>query len=331
MDEQTAPVQKHGDTRQSAARWPYSRVLAALVLVPTVPMLLVSVGTLLLFYLAPVRFGSLLARLPGESFIRTALVFAPATLFAVVVLALLYAIEKPVEKPETVTEARALAAQRSLLGWIPRLALAIAVPLWLLSLGLWSLSFISPGRFDRLLAPLPGDSYLRPLVPIAPWILFLVVIAAAGYVFTQPAGAGEAQGSRGGVRAGFDGLLRPAITAVLVSALPALLGSLAALGLYWLRPDSFARVLEHLPFDAIVRAGLVFIPPTSFVAVVLAAMYLLGTRKAAGTTSTEEPARPRGASSLRSNLGVFVLAAGLSLSAAVGLGLLGSLIYLIVR
>jgi hypothetical protein len=331
MDEQTSPAQQRRNARRPYTGWPYSRVLATLVLVPTVPMLLISVGALLLFYLAPVRFGDLLARLPGESFIRTALVFAPATLFAIVVLALLYAIEKPVEKPEVAIASRAREAQRSLLDWLPRLTLAVAIPLWLFSLGLWSLSFISPGRFDRLLAPLPGDSYLRPLVPFAPWVLFLIVIAAAGFVFTRPAGGGEAQGARGSAEVGFDGMLRPAITAVLVSALPALLGSFAALAVYWLRPDSFARVLEHLPFETIVRAGLVFVPPTSFVAVVLAAMYLLGTRKPDQATGAEEPARLRGASSLRSSLGMFVLTAGLSLSAALGLGLLGSLIYIILR
>ena len=50
-------------------------------------MLLASVAALALFYLAPTRFGNLIDRLPGETFIRTALVFAPATLFAIVVLA----------------------------------------------------------------------------------------------------------------------------------------------------------------------------------------------------------------------------------------------------
>ncbi len=74
-----------------------SRVVATLVLVPAVPMLLLSIASLGLFYLAPVRFGQLISRLPGESLIRTALVFAPATLFAIVVLATLYAVEKPVQ------------------------------------------------------------------------------------------------------------------------------------------------------------------------------------------------------------------------------------------
>ena len=74
-----------------------TRLVATLVLIPTVPMLLASIAALALFYIAPVRFGNLINRLPGETFIRTALFFAPATLFAVVVLAALYALEKPIE------------------------------------------------------------------------------------------------------------------------------------------------------------------------------------------------------------------------------------------
>ena len=328
MDDQTTPIRGPRKDAGTSAGWPYSRVLAALVLVPAVPMLLLSIGTLLLFYLAPVRFGDLLARLPGESFIRTALVFAPATLFAIVVLALLYAVEKPVEAGrEQSPKLEEQSIPKRLPGWhgVARLTLAVAAPLWLFSLGLWSLSFISPGRFDRLLAPLPGDSYLRPLVPIAPWVLFVIVLATAGFAFSREKPEKGLAQARSPER-----MLRPAIASVLISSLPALLASLAALGFYWLRPESFARVLERLPFDALVRAGLVFVPPTTFVVVVLASMYLMGTRVPGAVEGRVPPAR--GAStSVRSNLGLFVLTAGLSLSAALGLGLLGSLIYIIVR
>jgi hypothetical protein len=328
MDDQTAPIRGLGKNSGTSAGWPYSRVLAALVLVPAVPMLLLSVGTLLLFYLAPVRFGDLLARLPGESFIRTALVFAPATLFAIVVLALLYAVEKPVEasqKKAVRPGVRRIPKQLSGARGAARLTLTFAAPLWLFTLGLWSLSFISPVRFDRLLAPLPGDSYLRPLVPIAPWVLFLIVLAAAGFAFAREKPAKGLSEERSPER-----MLRPAIASVLISSLPALLASLAALGFYWLRPESFARVLERLPFDTLVRAGLVFVPPATFVVVVLASMYLLGTRKPRAVEGRVPPARTA-FTSFRSNLGLFVLTAGLSLSAALGLGLLGSLIYIIVR
>jgi hypothetical protein len=310
----------------------YSRVLAAIVLVPAVPMLLLSVGTLLLFYLAPTRFGELLSRLPGESFIRSALVFAPATLFAIVVLAVLYAVEKPEEAARVEEVARAVQparARRWNLRSIARISLAPFALAWLFSLGLWSLSFISPGRYDRLLKPLPGDAYLRSLTSIAPWILFVVVIVSALLAFTQDTSKeGSSVRERAGLGASTRRLVRPAVGAVLASSVPALLGSLAALGLYWLQPDRFARLLERLPFDTLVRAAMVFVPPTSFVVVVLASLYLMGASQ--GELSPEtRPNKIR--SSRRSDLGMFVLVAGLGVSAALGLGLLGSILYLILR
>ena len=332
MSSKPSPTTERRLAAASGAGQSYSRVLAAIVLVPAVPMLLLSVGTLLLFYLAPTRFGELLSRLPGESFIRSALVFAPATLFAIVVLAVLYAVEKPVEA-EPVEKDKRTAAPTKILRWSlrsgARLSLSLSAMAWLFSLGLWSLSFISPGRYERLLDPLPGDSYLRSLTPIVPWILFVVVIVSALLAFTQDS-AGEAQGMRErmGLAASTRRLVRPAVGAVLASALPALLGSLTALGIYWLQPDRFARLLERLPFDTLVRVAMVFVPPTSFVVVVLASLYLLGSSNK-GLLPDTRPHQIR--SSMRSDLGMFVLVAGLSVSAALGLGLLGSILYLILR
>ncbi len=314
-------------TRPAGMAWSSSRVLAAIVLVPAVPMLLLSVGTLLLFYLAPTRFGELLSRLPGESFIRSALVFAPATLFAIVVLAVLYAVEKPampapvegVAKPATLRRQRRLSLRAA-----SRFILPLSAAAWLFSLALWSLSFISPSRYERLLDPFPGESYLRSLTPVVPWILFAVVIVSALLAFTQDSTVGRRERLGASTRR----LIRPAVGAVLASAVPALLASLAALGLYWLQPERFARLLERLPFDTLVRAAMVFVPPTSFVVVVLASLYLLGTtfRETAVVT---RPHQLR--SRTRSDLGMFVLVAGLSLSAALGLGLLGSILYLLLR
>ena len=314
-------------TRSMGKGWSSTRVLAAIVLVPAVPMLLLSVGTLLLFYLAPARFGELLSRLPGESFIRSALVFAPATLFAIVVLAVLYAIEKPAmpAKVEVKTKAAAVGGQRPLsLRATSRFVLPISSAAWLFSLALWSLSFISPNRYERLLDPFPGESYLRSLTPVVPWILFAIVIVAALYAFNQDSTVGRREHLGASTRR----LIRPAVGAVLASAIPALLGSLAALGLYWLQPERFARLLERLPFDTLVRAAMVFVPPTSFVVVVLASLYLLGT-SLRETAAATRPHQHR--SRTRSDLGMFVLVSGLSLSAALGLGLLGSILYLLLR
>ena len=76
--------------RGSTTRW-----VAGLLLVPSVPLLLLSVAALGLFYVAPQRFGELLERLPGDQYLRSALAFAPAVLLAFVVLAILYALERP--------------------------------------------------------------------------------------------------------------------------------------------------------------------------------------------------------------------------------------------
>lgn len=314
-------------TRAAGMARSSSRVLAAIVLIPAVPMLLLSVGTLLLFYLAPTRFGELLSRLPGESFIRSALVFAPATLFAIVVLAVLYAVEKPAmpASVEVVAKSTTVGGQRRLsLRAASRFILPLLSAAWLFSLALWSLSFISPNRYERLLDPFPGESYLRSLTPVVPWILFVVVIVSALIAFSQDSTVGQRERLGANTRR----LIRPAVGAVLASAIPALLGSLAALGLYWLQPERFARLLERLPFDTLVRAAMVFVPPTSFVVVVLASLYLLGTtlRETAAAT---RPHQLR--SRTRSDLGMFVLVAGLSLSAALGLGLLGSILYLLLR
>ena len=73
----------------------FTRITATAVLVIAIPSLLLSSSALAVFYLAPDRFESILARLPGEAAIRTVLIFAPVTLLAIIVLALLYAFEKP--------------------------------------------------------------------------------------------------------------------------------------------------------------------------------------------------------------------------------------------
>ncbi|HET7009275.1 MAG TPA: hypothetical protein VFI11_00745, partial [Anaerolineales bacterium] len=74
-----------GQAGMLTGRW-----LASAVLVPAIPLLLASVLALAAFYAAPERFGAWLSKLPGDAFLRTAMIFAPATLLAVVVLATLY-------------------------------------------------------------------------------------------------------------------------------------------------------------------------------------------------------------------------------------------------
>ncbi len=247
--------------------WPYTRVVAALVLFPAVPMLLLSIATLALFYLAPGRFGSLIARLPGESFIRTALVFAPATLFAIVVLAILYAVEKPRAGIET-QPVKIQPRKRSLP--VARMAgmlmLIVALPAFMFSLSVWALSFVSPSRFDRLIEPFPGETYLRAATPFLPWMFFALALIAV--LLLVSLGSGKEDVERDKVEDAearlAHGVQEPkrlidyAVSVVLFTAIPALLGSLAALAFFYVQPERFARVISRLPLESLVRAGLLF-------------------------------------------------------------------------
>jgi hypothetical protein len=321
--------------------WPYTRVVAALVLFPAVPMLLLSVATLALFYLAPGRFGSLIARLPGESFIRTALVFAPATLFAIVVLAVLYAVEKPRAGIETQPvkgqhRKRSLPVART----AGILMLIAALPAFMFSLSVWALSFVSPSRFDRLIEPFPGETYLRTATPFLPWVFFALALIAVLLLSSLERGKDEIESDKGeGAEARLaHGAQEPrrlidyAVSIVLFTAIPALLGSLAVLAFFYVQPERFARVISRLPLESLVRAGLLFVPPTSFIVVVLAAIFLLRPRFTVTTPSqgvVDDGVVEK--SPLRSTLAIWVLSAGLSLSAALGLGLLAVIAYLLFR
>lgn len=312
--------------------WSSSKLVATVVLVPAVPMLLLSIASLGLFYLAPVRFGELINRLPGESVIRTALVFAPATLFAIVVLAVLYAVEQPVEAREGVRVYLQQTAVGDLLKLSSQWLLAPAALAAIISLGLWALSFVSPGRYDRLLAPLPGDSYWKPLVPLLPWLLFPLTLIFA-YLAFSPTTISEDSRSLGTGSKRRRSLLDTAVSTLLAFALPSMLASFAALVVYRLRPERVGAILERLPLDSLIRLILLFAPPTLLSVVILAVLFLLGSRRervgqAQGLQVDEQQG---GAASWRASLATGVLVVGLSLSAFVGLGGAGALLYLLLR
>jgi len=315
----------------ASERWSSSKLVATLVLVPAIPMLLLSVVSLGLFYLAPVRFGEIISRLPGESLIRTALVFAPATLFAIVVLAVLYAVEQPVEGRVRTRSPGIDQPTRILLQQTSRWLLTPVVLASILSLGLWALSFVSPTRFDRLLAPLPGDSYWKPLVPIAPWLLFPLTMLLAYLTFNTAAKEDISTEKRARKRS--RSLLDSSVSAILTFALPALLASSAALIGYVLRPERVSSILERLPFDSLVRLILLFAPPTLFAVVVLAVLFLLGSRRERSLDVSSEPVEVgQGAMRRwRASIAMGILVAGLSLSAFLGLGSLGALLYILFR
>ena len=313
--------------------WPYTRLVATLILIPSVPMLLLSVAALALFYVAPIRFGNLIDRLPGEAFIRSALVFAPATLFAVVVLAVLYALDRPavdvaITKPRLrLDKTAAVEVEQRTLAYTrlaARFALAPAVLALLVSTTVWALSFVSPNRFDRLIAPLPGDRYLRPMIPLAPIFFFAAVLLATYISFYDS--------SR---HLGVNRASRPvnlAVSLVLVAAVPILLVSLAALGLFYLSPARFESVIARIPYEAFVRLALTFAPAILFAVVLLAYLYL-------GKRGVDDATQPTVAKQVRrksinlhrwrSLLARWVLVGGLILTAVVVLGLLVVVIYLV--
>ncbi len=125
-------------------------------------------------------------------------------------------------------------------------------------------------------------------------------------------------------------MLDRAVAAILAFALPALLVSSAGLIAFRMEPERVGAILERLPFDTLVRLILLFSPPTLFTIVVLAGLFLLGARsgKSIGEATT---ASQKDMPKWRASLATEVLVAGLSLSAFLGMGMLGTLFYLLFR
>ncbi len=321
------------DGANDAGRTP--RLVATLVLVPSVPMLIVSIAALAFFYLAPTRFGNLIDRLPGETFIRTALVFAPATLFAIVVLAALYAVEKPdgvqeaarVETPPSRSRAATSRKRLTLSGQrIARSAMALLVPALLFSVGLWALSFVSPGRFDRLIEPLPGDQFLRPLVGVAPIVLFALTLLALLFAFARE--------ERRWLANAQERIARIIVRAVLVLAVPAFLLTLGALMLLIFSPANYAQIVARLPYEEFLRLSLAFAPAVLLATVILAVLFLRRSQwklvEGLKEAAHQQLAAPE-IQSLRARIAPWILVAGLTLTTTIGLGVLGVGVYLLFK
>jgi hypothetical protein len=297
-----------------------TRLVATLVLIPTVPLLLGSVAALVLFYLAPGRFSALLARLPGDELIRSILIFAPATLLAVVVLAVLYALDQPLTGPreEAVGEAVEGPARR-LATWG---LLVPGLPLLVIAVGLWLFSFIAPDRFGALIEPLPGDTYLRLALRGAPILLLAVVLPAAVFLLF---------GSRRDVKDTETPVpsapIRWGVSLTLLATLPLLLLSLAALGFFLFQPGRFDDLMAHMTQETFVRLALVFTPAILLSLVLLAVLFLFFSR----ARPTAPRAEQGGTTDTRQGVALWVLTSGLTGSAVVALGLLGLALYLLLR
>jgi hypothetical protein len=303
-----------------------TRIIAIAVLVPTVPLLIGSVGALLLFYLSPERFGRFLERLPGDDVIRSALVFAPATLFAVVVLAVLYALERPLAAP-------AMAAIRKRPGWAwADWGVVLGLPLLLVSAAVWVARFIAPGRFAGLLDPLPGTAFLQRIVTFAPPLLFSGVLFAsiASMAGRSRGAAGERQGqvpARVQWERVSSGAGRMAAGIILIPALPLLLFSLGGLGLYLASPELLETIVEKLSQATVIRLALIFTPAVTLALVLMAGLYLF----VPGPRATTGDQMPKGYESARQIIASVILLSGIGATALIGLGMLGAIAWLLLR
>ncbi len=263
-----------------------TRLAATLVLVVAAPLLLLSSLALVLFYVAPTRFGNFLSRLPGEVAIRTVLFFAPVTLLAIVVLALLYAFEKPlveITRPLSI-RARELKPKRAALIAGPGLyrlawwSLWLSIPVLLASIAVRAAAFLSPSKFDNFLKRFSTGSILNVIIEVGPFLLILLVtlelVALIRSQGTIP--EGEQKGIPRVKRWLYRiGPARLAVGVVLIFALPLLLASLLALLAFFSRPERTLSILATLPKEVVLRVGLIFAPASLFVVVILAVLFLL--------------------------------------------------------
>lgn len=292
-----------------------ARTLAVLVLIPSVPMLLASVAALSLFYLAPDRLTRLLMRLPGYEIIRTLLFFAPVTLFAVVILAVLYAREgarlPPPAPPPTAKRAPRATT------WV----LWVSLPLLLASGLAWVARFLAPGRFSQVLEALPGTSFLPRLISIAPPLLLVVVVTTVIVHLGRHRPPAEGSGllwSDPSLR-----LSRLAALLVLIPAVPLLLVSGVGLALYYFDPGLLLAVAAKLSQATLLRLGVLVVPVSLLALILLAILSLMSM-----------PTRPPGAAPAGGQgrlAAVALVVAGLMGTMAIAVGVMGAVIWLLLR
>jgi len=282
------PIEGVGGEEQTSAS-SYTRLAATVVLVVAVPLLLLSSSALAFFYIAPTRFEGFLARLPGEAAIRTILIFAPVTLLAIIVLAVLYAFEKPsmeVTRPQAVRprepKGEPLAFSMQRIGWW---VLLVAFGALLLLVPVRAAAFLSPTRFDSFLMRFPGERWLDLLVHIGPFLLIIVEFFAVFlFIGTRIKPLGRESEI---VLPGMKGLrqvgpTRLAVGMVLAFGVPILILSLTSLILFFARTERFLDLISGLPGEVPLRMGLIFIPASLIIAVLLAVLFLIRGRTDSG-------------------------------------------------
>jgi hypothetical protein len=152
--------------------------VAALVLLPSVPLLLGSAALLTLSFVAPGRFDLLMERLPGGSHLRPILQVAPYVFFLVTLIAATYAFG---EGGPALGRAGGTASP-SMVRLLVGLVLIPAVPLLLLSLAGLGVLYTAPERAERVLAQLGGDAFVRLALILVPAALLALVVVASLYL-----------------------------------------------------------------------------------------------------------------------------------------------------
>lgn len=293
--------------------------MALFVLVPTIPLLLLSVAALAAFYLAPERFTAVLERLPGTEFLRVALIFSPVTLFGVVLLAVLYALEPEAARAEAKAKPAPAGIPLARLG--ASIALTVGLPLLLLSSAAWVLSFVAPGRFALLAERLPGTALLTSLLPYLPFIL-LIACAAAALVLAGGATWRLPQ---------LPDLTRWSVRLILFASLPLLALTLGGLGLFYAQPEWGERLVAKLGVTAFVKIGLVFAPAVLVALVGLASLYLARTRTVRVASNDGLRTEVVIDSGARFGWATWTLIVALAASSLAALGVTLAVIYLLLR
>jgi hypothetical protein len=341
--EDTNPTGSSNRTSDGGAR--YTRIAATIVLLVASPMLLLSGSALILFYASPDRFNNFFARLPGEAAIRTVLIFAPAALVAIIVLALLYAFEPPaseIPKPQPTAKVEIIAPEVGWLNYTRRATvsswlLVLTIPTALLILSIRSASFLSPTQFDNFIERIPGGAFLEFFIGAG----FVLLLAAGlvGLILFSGLDVGEGgEDQRFSLKARRwlerTGPERLAVGTVLLFSLPMLVLSLLGLTGFLARPSRVLDLLTQLPKEVILRLGLLFLPSSLFIVVVLAVLFL--PRRLLTEGARERLFPPTGSYIDRFfqyllTYGSWILYGGLTVALAVILGLVVGVIVLLLR
>jgi hypothetical protein len=330
--------QTQADDQAVTEKAGYSRFAAFFVLLVATPLLLLTGLALGLFFVAPERFNDFLAKLPGEAAIRTVMIFAPAALIAIIVLAVLYAAEPKLEgapqtqpfvpiEEKTFEVRRFITANRA--GWF----LALAVPVLLLLIAVRSAGFLSPNQFDHFIQRLPGTPVIDFIIGGGfPILSILVILALPIFFEDQARTSSEDQEIMSRARQWMkeSGPARLGVGTVLLFSIPLLILSLLALTGFLARPSRVLDVLTQLPKEVIVRLGLLFGPSSLFIVVVLAMLFLI--RRSVEAGQLVDPAsRFANLSQTIYDAGSWLLLAGLMVASASVFGLAVGMIVLFLR